>query len=708
MVKKKYELSDYRNIGISAHIDSGKTTLTERILFYTGMIHRIQEVRGDGDGAKMDHMELEKERGITITSAAVTVYWKENMIQIIDTPGHVDFTVEVERSLRVLDGAVLVLCGTSGVQSQSITVDRQMKRYKVPCLAFINKLDRAGADAFRVTEQLREKLGHNAVMMQIPMGIEDEFFGIIDLIKMKAFYFDGNNGEHIREEEIPKEYLDKAQDYRSRMFDAFSMFSDEMTELLLDEKEIPLDLLEKTIREATVARKITPVFMGSAFKNKGVQLLLDAVGSYLPSPLDRSYIAFDNDKETDSGAQEDLIIPIVPDPTKPLVAMAFKITEDTYGQLTYTRIYQGEMKKGDTYYNPRLQKRQRIGRLVRMFSNERIEIDQAFCGDIIAMVGVECASGDTYCDENLNVTLESMHVPDPVIELAIRPEKQEDLVKVSKALNRFMKEDPTFKVNVDEESNETIIRGMGELHLEIYVQRIQREYKANVIVGQPKVNYRESPTQMAAFDYKHKKQTGGAGQYGHVVGKLSPLPEDSTDNFIFSNNVVGGTIPKEYIPGCEKGFKESIDKGPLAGFQVINVKIDLDEGTYHPVDSSEMAFKIAARMAFKQAFLEAKPVILEPIMKVEVETPTDFQGPVQGDLSSRRGFLLGSDMRDDFAVIQAEIPLAEMFGYSTQLRSMTQGKAGFSMEFSKYRPVPNSIQEQLVAKFRQEQAKGNK
>lgn len=708
MAKKKYELSDYRNIGISAHIDSGKTTLTERILYYTGMIHRIQEVRGDGDGAKMDHMELEKERGITITSAAVTVNWYDNLIQIIDTPGHVDFTVEVERSLRVLDGAVLVLCGTSGVQSQSITVDRQMKRYRVPCLAFINKLDRAGADAYRVTGQLREKLGHNAVMMQIPIGIEDEFSGVIDLIKMKAYYFDGNNGEHIREENIPEDYLEKAQEARAQMYDSVSMFSDEMTELLLEEKEVPDELLHNAIRSATIERKLTPVFMGSAFKNKGVQLLLNAVGSYLPSPLDRKYIAFDNDKGGEATSDSDKIVEIKPDPNQPLVAMAFKITEDTYGQLTYTRIYQGAMKKGETYYNPRLGKRQRIGRLVRMFSNERIEIDQANAGDIIAMVGVECASGDTYCQEGLNLTLESMHVPEPVIELAIRPEKQDDLVKVSKALNRFMKEDPTFKVNVDEESNETIIRGMGELHLEIYVQRIQREYKANVIVGQPKVNYREAPTQMAAYDYKHKKQTGGAGQYGHVVGKLSPLPEDSEEIFQFSNNVVGGTIPKEYIPGCERGFRESMDKGPLAGFQVINVKIDLDEGTYHPVDSSEMAFKIAARMAFKQAFLESKPVILEPIMRVEVETPTEFQGPVQGDLSSRRGFLLGSDMRDDFAVIQAEVPLAEMFGYSTQLRSMTQGKAGFSMEFSKYRPVPNSIQEQLVAKFKQEQAKGNK
>lgn len=705
MTKRKFELNQYRNIGISAHIDSGKTTLTERILYYTGMIHRIQEVRGGGDGAKMDHMELEKERGITITSAAVTVEWHNSMIQIIDTPGHVDFTVEVERSLRVLDGAILVLCGTSGVQSQSITVDRQMKRYGVPCLAFINKLDRAGADSMKVIGQLREKLGHNAVAMQMQMGHEDQFQGIIDLITMKAYYFDGGNGENIREEEIPSEYLEKAEEMRAEMYDAFSMFSDDMTELMLDDKPVPDELFHRAIREAVVARKITPVYMGSAFKNKGVQLLLNAIEAYLPSPLDGKYYALDNDNIVDGIPTKKEIFPTL---DLPLVAMAFKITEDTYGQLTYTRIYQGKMKKGDMFYNPRLRKKQRIGRIVRMFSDERIELEEANVGDIIAMVGVDCASGDTYCDENLNYTMESMFVAEPVIELALKPEKQEDLVKVSKALNRFMKEDPTFRVMVDEENNETIIKGMGELHLEIYVERIRREYKANVTVGQPKVNYREAPTVPASYNYKHKKQTGGSGQYGHVIGQLCPQPENAVENFVFSNKVVGGRIPKEFIPGCERGFRESMDKGPLAGFQVIGVEVTLEDGTYHPVDSSEMAFKVAARMAFKEAFLESKPVILEPIMKIEVETPSDFQGPVQGDLSSRRGFLSGSDMRDNYAVIQAEVPLAEMFGYSTDLRSMTQGKANFSMEFSRYRPVPQSIQDQLVSKYRDEVAKGNK
>lgn len=689
-----------RNIGISAHIDSGKTTLTERILYYTGRIHKIQEVKGAGDGATMDHMELEKERGITITSAATTVHWSDITINIIDTPGHVDFTIEVERSLRVLDGAILVLCGTSGVQSQSITVDRQMKRYQVPALAFINKLDRAGANAYRVTDQLREKLGHNAVMMQIPIGSEANMNGIIDLIKMKAYYFDGEKGDDVREEEIPADYLDKAKEYRGIMLDKISMFNDEIMERMLDDKEISSEMIYKTVRKATIAREMTAVHMGSAYKNKGVQLLLDAVERYLPSPLDRHYAATDNN----TGEK----IEILPKKDLPLVAMAFKITDETYGQLTYTRIYQGVLRKGETHYNPRAQKSQRIGRIVRMHANAKEELEIAEAGDIIAIVGVECASGDTYCDPKLNVSMESIFVPEPVIELAIKPEKQDDLVKISKALNRFMKEDPTFRVFVDPESNETLIRGMGELHLEIYVERIKREYKANVIVGQPKVNYREAPTLAADFDYKHKKQTGGSGQYAHVVGKLTPLPDDSEVKFIFENNTVGGSIPKEFIPGCEKGFTESVAKGPLGGFQVINTKIELDDGGFHPVDSSEMAFKIAARAAFKEAFLAAKPVLLEPIMRVEVETPTDFQGGVQGDLSSRRGFLLGSDMRDDYTVIIAEVPLSEMFGYSTDLRSATQGKAGFSMEFSKYRPVPHSIQEQIVSRYKEEQSKGNK
>ncbi len=698
MFKKVDEL---RNIGISAHIDSGKTTLTERVLYYGGRIHKIEEVRGGGDGATMDHMELEKERGITITSAATTVRWQDKVINIIDTPGHVDFTIEVERSLRVLDGAVLVLCGVAGVQSQSITVDRQMRRYNVPCLAFINKLDRAGANPFRVIDSLREKLGHNAVPMQIPMGVESSHEGVIDLIKMKAFFFEGPKGETVKETEIPEQYVAQAKEYRGIMLDKISMFSDEMTELMLDDKEVPMDLIYKSVRSATIGRQITPVYMGSAFKNKGVQLLLDAVCDFLPSPNERVYIAHDN---TNNGAT----VEVKPDASLPLVAMAFKIADEAFGQLTYTRIYQGTVRKGESPYLPRLGKHQRVSRIVRMHSNDREDLNEARAGDIVALIGVDCASGDTFCDDKINVTMESIFVPEPVIELALKPEKQDDLVRVSKALNRFMKEDPTFRVTVDPESNETLIKGMGELHLEIYVERIKREYKASVIVGQPKVNYRESPTIPSTYDYKHKKQTGGAGQYAHIVGKLIPLPEDCPDNFIFKNNVVGGSVPKEYIPAVEKGLRESIDKGPLAGCQVIGVQIELDDGGFHPVDSSEMAFKIAARSAFKEAFLAAKPVLLEPIMAVEVETPTDFQGSVQGDLSSRRGLLLGSDMRDDYAVILAEVPLSEMFGYSTDLRSKTQGKASFTMEFARYRPVPASIQEQIVSKHREEQAKGNK
>ncbi len=700
------DIRKLRNIGISAHIDSGKTTLTERILYYAGRIHKIEEVRGGGDGATMDHMELEKERGITITSAATQVHWRDCDINIIDTPGHVDFTIEVERSLRVLDGAILVLCGVAGVQSQSITVDRQMKRYAVPCLAFINKLDRSGSNPSKVIKDLREKLGHNAVAMQIPIGLEADLNGIIDLATMKAYYFDGEKGDTVREEEIPAEYANQASEMRAAMLDSISMFSDKMMEIMLEEGEIPVDMIHAAVKEAVHKRALTPVYMGSAFKNKGVQLLLDAVLRYLPNPTERKYMATDWDK-TD-GNTRGLPIEIFPDASKGLAAMAFKITEETFGQLTYTRIYQGTLRKGESYYNPRLGKKLRVGRLVRMHANDREDLTEAVGGDIVAIVGIDCASGDTFCEDGTNITLESMYVAEPVIELAIKPKKQDDMVKLSKALNRFMKEDPTFRVSVDKESNETRIAGMGELHLEIYVERIKREYKAEVIVGAPKVNYRECPTVPSKYDYKHKKQTGGSGQYAHIVGTLEPLPEGSEQSFEFVNGTVGGSVPKEFIPGVEKGFRESIDKGPLAGCQVILTKLTLLDGGYHPVDSSEMAFKIAARSAFKEAFLASSPKILEPIMKVEVETPSEFQGPVQGDLSSRRGVLIGSDVRDDYAVILAEVPLSEMFGYSTNLRSRTQGKASFTMEFNSYKPVPSNVQEQIVAKFKEDQAKGNK
>jgi elongation factor G len=686
-------LRNVRNIGISAHIDSGKTTLTERVLFYSGKIHNVKEVRGEG--ATMDHMELEKERGITITSAATTVQWQDKKINIIDTPGHVDFTVEVERSLRVLDGAVLVLCAVAGVQSQSITVDRQMKRYHVPRLAFINKMDRTGANPAKVIEQLESKLGLTTVPLQVPIGAESNFEGVIDLINRQAVYFDGEKGQHVRREEIPASLKDGAERARQGMLEALSMYSDEIMELMLEEQEVPLDLVHRTIREATIANQICPVLVGSAYKNKGVQPLLDAVCAYLPNPLDHEVMAKDNN----NGMAE---VPLAADPTEPLVAMAFKLVEEQYGQLTYTRIYQGTLKKGEFYYNSRLRKKQRISRILRVHADEKEDIDSAGAGDIVAVMGIDCATGDTYCAEGHNYSLESIYAPEPVIDLAISPSKRADYDKLSKALNRFMREDPTFRVHVDQETSETIISGMGELHLEIYVERIRREYKVECQIGMPKVSYREAPTKATPYNYKHRKQTGGSGQYAHVVGTMEPLPEDSPEPFVFENKVTGGRIPSEYIPSVEKGYRDSLHKGPLAGYEVINVKMVLEDGSYHDVDSSDMAFQICARDAFKQTFLKADPVLLEPIMKVEVEVPTEFQGPVTGSISSKRGVILGTESREGFAVITSEVPLSEMFGYSNDLRSMTQGKGSFSMEFLKYQRLPVRIQEDVVKKAKAE------
>lgn len=692
-------LRNVRNIGISAHIDSGKTTLSERILYYCGKIHKINEVKGDGDGAVMDHMELEKERGITITSAATSVEWKGYSVNLIDTPGHVDFTVEVERSLRVLDGAVLVLCAVAGVQSQSITVDRQMKRYNVPRLAFINKMDRTGANPKNVVKALCDKLGLNAVPMQLPIGAESNFQGVIDLINMEAVYFDGEKGDTIRREAIPADMQEESERARQGMLEAISLFSDEVMELLLEEQEVPLDLIHKTLREGVIASQICPVYVGSAYKNKGVQTLLDAVASYLPSPLDRNVKAKDND----NNAEE---IDIIPDAELPLVAMAFKLVEEPFGQLTYTRIYQGTLKKGEFYYNTRLRKKQRISRILRVHSDKKEDIDSASAGDIIAVMGIECATGDTYCQDGINYSLESIFAPAPVIDLSIAASKQQDADKLSKALSRFMREDPTFRVHQDPETAETIISGMGELHLEIYVERIKREYKVECQVGMPKVAYRETPTKQTDYNYKHRKQTGGSGQYGHVVGTMVPLEAiDDSTNFIFENKVVGGRIPSEYIPSVEKGFRRALDKGPLAGFPVIGVKMILNDGSYHDVDSSDMAFQITGFDAFRETFRKADPVLLEPIMKVEVEAPTEFQGPVTGNVSSRRGVILGTENRESFVMIEAEVPLSEMFGYSNDLRSMTQGKGGFSMEFLKYQRVPSKMQEDIIKKVQAENAK---
>lgn len=682
-------LERLRNIGVSAHIDSGKTTLTERMLYYTGKIHKIGEVRGDG--ATMDHMELEKEKGITITSAATTVYWKEHQLNIIDTPGHVDFTVEVERSLRVLDGAILVLCAVGGVQSQSITVDRQMKRYGTPRLAFINKMDRAGANPDGVIRQLKDKLGVVGVPIQLPMGREAAFAGVIDLVREKAVFFDGEKGETVREEAIPAEHAEAAAVARHEMLDHLSMFSDELMELILEEQPIPVEMLDDVIRRATLSQEITPVLVGSAYRNKGVQLLLDAITRYLPSPLDREVTATDLDKPDQAKVK------LAPDPTKPVVGMAFKLVDEPFGQVTYFRLYQGTLKKAESYINSRSGKKQRFSRIMRIHADETEEITSAGPGEIVAIVGIDCASGDTYCEGDARFSLESIFVPEPVISLAVSPEKRADADKLSKALARFRKEDPTFRVATDPETSETIIMGMGELHLEIYLERIKREYKVNCVAGAPKVSYREAPTQPCSFDYKHKKQTGGAGQYAHVVGKIELL-QSETETFAFENKVTGGRIPTEYIPSCEKGFKSAIHEGPLAGFEVVGVKVVLEDGTYHAVDSSDLAFQICAKDCFREYFPKTKPALLEPVMKVEIEVPTEFQGSVGGEISSRRGMIMGSESREGFAVITAEVPLANMFGYSTDLRSATQGKGTFTMEFSRYARVPSSIQEEIVKK----------
>ena len=681
------DLSQIRNLGISAHIDSGKTTLTERMLFYSGKIHKMGEVRGDG--ATMDHMELEKEKGITISSAATTVNWGPSQINIIDTPGHVDFTVEVERSLRVLDGAVLVLCAVGGVQSQSITVDRQMKRYGTPRLAFINKMDRPGADPIAVVRQLKEKLNVVGVPIQIAIGSGADFEAVIDLVRQRAVYFDGAHGEDVRDVDIPELLREQAATARHEMLDCLSLYSDELMEIMLEEEDVPEQLIHDVLRQATLNQEIAPVLLGSAYRNKGVQPLLDATERYLPSPLDRGIHASDLSK--DSAAVE-----LASDPQAPMVGMAFKLVDEPFGQVTYFRVYQGTLRKASQYVNSRTGRKQRFSRLLEIHADETREIDQAGPGSIVAVVGIDCASGDSYCEGDLRYALESIFVPDPVISLAVTPNKRADADKLAKALMRFRREDPTFRVTTDPETSETVIQGMGELHLEIYLERIRREYKTAVTAGAPKVSYREAPTKECAFDYKHKKQTGGSGQYAHIVGTMAPLDSEEEGTFVFESKVTGGRIPSEYIPSVEKGFREGVVKGPLAGFEVVGLKVVLEDGTYHSVDSSDMAFHIASKDCFRELFPKTKPVLLEPVMKVEIEVPTEFQGAVGGEISSRRGMIMGSDSREGFAVITAEVPLANMFGYSTDLRSATQGKGTFSMEFSRYARVPASIQEEIV------------
>lgn len=685
------DLAKMRNIGISAHIDSGKTTLTERILFYTNRIHRIAEVRGkDGVGATMDHMELEKERGITITSAATHTEWNNHHINIIDTPGHVDFTIEVERSLRVLDGAVLILCGVAGVQSQSMTVDRQMKRYKVPRIAFINKLDRAGANPKRVVEGLRDKLKHNAVLMQLPIGLENEFAGVVDLVKMKAYRFEGENGEHIVEEEIPADMQAEAEAAREEMLDAVSMFSDELMEAILEEN-VSEDQIHAATRNGVLSLDLTPVYLGSAYKNKGVQKLLDAVTAYLPSPMDVENTGVDL-------SNDDAPIEISSDPQKPLVALAFKLEDGRYGQLTYVRVYQGTLTKGMNIFNARTKKKHKVGRLVRMHSNDMEDIESSTGGDIVALFGIDCASGDTFTDGTVDVAMSAMHVPDPVISLSIKPTEQKGQTNMSKAIGRFVREDPTFRAEADPESGETIISGMGELHLEVYVERMKREYDVIVETGAPQVAYRETISQRTDFSYTHKKQTGGSGQFGKVAGYVEPTT-DGTD-FEFVSEVRGGAIPTEYIPSVEKGFRSMMPKGRLIGFPVIGMKIVVNDGKSHSVDSSDNAFQATARGAFREFYGRAKPIILEPVMTLSVEGPTEFQGAVIKTIMQRRGTVIGTTEDDGFCQIEADVPLAEMFGYATDLRSVTQGKAEFTMEFAKYSPAAGDVSAELKEKYR--------
>ncbi len=693
-----FDVHKMRNIGISAHIDSGKTTLSERILFYCQKIHAIHEIKGkDGAGAAMDSMELERERGITIQSGATNVQWKDHSINLIDTPGHVDFTIEVERSLRVLDGAILVLCSVAGVQSQSITVDRQLKRYHVPRLAFINKCDRMGANPSKVKVQLAEKLGLNPAFITIPIGLEDKFEGVIDLIEMRAIYFDGPNGEELRYAEIPIHLRDDSERYREELLEAASMFSDELAEAYLEGNPTK-ELLIKAIRKGTIEEKLVPVFVGSAYRNKGVQPLLDGVINFLPDPSERQNIALDL-------SNEEAEVMLQANDQAKTVALAFKLEEGQYGQLTYVRIYQGMIRKGDELYNSRARRRFRVGRLVRMHSSSMEDIQEGNCGDIVALFGIECASGDTFCHPDLNYTMTSMYVPEPVISLAITPKDNKSSDQMSKALNRFTKEDPTFRTYVDPESNQTIVQGMGELHLEVYIERMKREYKCEVIPGMPQVAYRETITQRADFNYTHKKQTGGSGQYGRIAGYIEPFKEGSYE---FVDLIKGGAIPNEFIPSCDKGFRAAMEKGTLIGFPVTGVRCVINDGQSHPVDSSDIAFQFAAIGAFREAYEKAKPAILEPIMKVVVETPNEFQGNVFASLNQRRGIIMANTEDNTFSRIEAEVPLSEMFGYSTVLRSLTQGKAEFSMEFEKYARVPAALAEQLRKDYLEKRKKEQK
>jgi len=696
------DIKKLRNIGIAAHIDSGKTTLSERILFFTGKIHKTIETRDkSGQGPTMDSMALEREKGITIQSAATYCGWKDNNINLIDTPGHIDFTVEVERSLRVLDGAILVLCGVAGVQSQSTTVDRQMRRYNVPRIAFINKLDRSGANADRVVSQLEEKLGHKTVLMTMPIGLEDNFAGVVDLQLMKAVYYKGEDGKDLVIEDIPAHLVEEANIRRNKIIERLADFDDTIAEKFLSEEEVSTELMMKTIRRLTIGLHITPVFCGTAKNNMGIQTLLDAVVEYLPSPPERTNFGLDLDKNEEK-------IELKIDDSKPTVALAFKLEDGKYGQLTYMRVYQGKLKKGDFIHNMSTKKKVKVNRLVRMHADEMHDIEEAGAGDIVATFGLDCASGDTFTNGTVNINMTSMFVPAPVIELAIAPKSRDGEGNFSKALNRFTKEDPTFKMHRDEESNETIIRGMGELHLEIYIERMKREYNCPVLVGKPKVAYREAITKRVEFNYTHKKQTGGSGQFARVAGFIEPIAADSPEPYTFKSAIVGGVIAKEYIPSCEKGFFAQLGEGFLIGQPFVNIHIELNDGQMHPVDSSEMAFNLASRAAMREILPKANPIILEPIMKLEVACPDEFQGNVIGQLNQRRGIIVDTVNDNGFVTINAEVPLRDMFGYSTDIRGVTQGKGEFTMEFLKYVQTPKSIQEEIIKEYNEMKEKKKK
>ena len=687
-------LERYRNIGIMAHIDAGKTTTTERILYYTGKTYKIGEVHEGA--AVMDHMVQEQERGITITSAATTTFWRDHRINILDTPGHVDFTVEVERSLRVLDGAVAVFDGVAGVEPQTETVWRQADRYGVPRMCFINKLDRMGADFYKAVDSIKERLGATVAVLQLPIGYEADFSGVVDLLKMKAIVWSGEElGAKFDIVEIPAELKDKAEEYRELLLDVVSQYDDTILEKFLGEEEITEADLKRAIRHATIHEGMVPVLTGSAFKNKGVQPLLDAIVDYMPSPLDVPAIEGTNLKGNETLERH-------PDPKEPFAALASKIVADPHGKLTYFRVYSGTLEKGGTVLNARSGQKERVGRLLLMHANQREDLDRVSAGDIVAGIGLKnTRTGDTLCDEKNPIVLETLEFPEPVIHVAVEPKTKADQDKMGKALYSLSEEDPTFQVRSDEETGQTVISGMGELHLEVIVDRMLREFNVDATVGKPQVAYRETITQtVERYRYTHKKQTGGSGQFADVIITLEPSGPGS--GYSFEDKITGGRIPREYIPAVDQGIQSALPAGVLAGFPMVDVKVTLIDGSYHDVDSSEMAFKIAGTMAFKEAARKAKPVLLEPIMAVEVVTPEDYMGDVMGDLSSRRGKVGGMEQRGNAQVVRAEVPLSEMFGYATDLRSRTQGRATYTMQFDSYQQMPSSIQEEIVARVRGE------